>query len=278
MQEASGEPERFRFGENWQSFVGLVDEAAIGAAERGLEKLLPNRELAGRRFLDIGCGSGLSALAALRLGAASVDAIDLDRQSVEAARRLLQRFAPERAWTVRLGSALDLGTSETGAYDIVHSWGVLHHTGDLWGAFDRACAMTAPQGQIAVALYRRTPLCVFWSWEKRHYAAASPATQAAVRAVYETLYRAGLLATGRSPRRYEAAYRGARGMDWQHDVHDWLGGYPYQSTDPNEVASFLAARGFAMERVFEHAPVAFGIFGSHCDEYVAVRAHPRTES
>ena len=64
-------------------------------------------------------------------------------------------------------------------------------------------------------------------------------------------------------------------MDWHHDVHDWLGGYPYESTDPASVLAYLKALGFAPRQVFEHPAAAFGLFGSHCDEYVATRKEVR---
>ena len=261
----------FAFGENWQSFVATVDEAKILAAEEGLLRLLPRADIAGRRFLDIGCGSGLSALAALRLGARQVDALDVDAQSVAAADALLGTFAAGGAWTVRQKSVFDLSPARDGVYDIVHSWGVLHHTGDLWRALGCAAAMVAPNGRLVVALYRKTPLCPFWRCEKRLYAGAGPGAQRAARALYKTAFAAGLLATGRNPARYVRQYRSARGMDWHHDVHDWLGGYPYESTEPASVASFLARCGFALERSFVHRAAAAGLFGSHCDEYVAVR-------
>lgn len=262
---------RFRFGENWQSFVQTVDRDKIAAAEDGLRRLLPAEVLRGARFLDIGCGSGLSAVAACRLGTASVDALDADAASVAAAEALLAKFAPGRAWTVRQASVFDLSADALGTYDVVYSWGVLHHTGDLWRAFAGACDLVGPRGRIAVALYRHTPLCGFWVHEKKYYANAGAAAQRIVRGVYKSLFGLGLLATGSSPRRYIGAYRSARGMSWHHDVHDWLGGYPYEATEPGAVTRFLSARGFDIERILAHRPVAFGLLGSHCDEYVAIR-------
>lgn len=261
----------FRFGENWQSFVATVGPDKIAAAEEGLRRLFPANEIRGSRFLDIGCGSGLSALAAYRLGAASVEAIDRDAASVAATTALFAKFAPDCPRSVRQASVFDLAPERLGTYDIVHSWGVLHHTGDLWAAFERACAMVGDRGRLAVALYRRTRLCRLWALEKRFYAQAGPAPQAIVRAIYKAAYCAGLIATGRNPARYIAGYRSARGMDWHHDVHDWLGGHPYQSTDPAAVAAFLARSGFAIERVFARAPASGGMLGTHCDEYVASR-------
>lgn len=269
---------RFGFGRNWKSFVAGIGEKSIIEAENGLRRLFPDGALAGRRFLDIGCGSGLSMLAALRLGAVSAQGIDLDRESVEAAEALLSRHAAGRDWSVRQSSILDADPAALGTHDIVYSWGVLHHTGSLWQAMDRAVALVAPGGRFAFAIYRRTPLCGFWKLEKRLYIALPEIGQTAVRAAYKAAFLLALAMTGRNPRRYVAEYHGARGMDWHHDVHDWLGGYPYESTDPGEIAAFLRRRGFALERQIEHPPVALGIFGSHCDEFVALRAaSPRVD-
>lgn len=259
---------RFRFGENWQSFLSTVDAASINEARRNLERLFPNGALVGKSFLDIGCGSGLAMLAAAQLGA-HVTGIDLDPQSVAAARTLLRARLPDQAWSVENKSVFDLDPARNGRFMVVHSWGVLHHTGALWRAAERAIAMVAPRGCIAIALYRRTPFCRLWRAEKRIYTAAPHAAQAALRGVYKAVYIAGLAATGRNPARYIREYKTARGMSWAHNVHDWLGGYPYESATPAEVHRFLASHGFTLEREFTHCAAVAGLLGSHCDEYVA---------
>jgi 2-polyprenyl-6-hydroxyphenyl methylase/3-demethylubiquinone-9 3-methyltransferase len=262
---------RFAFGENWQSFLDTLDEESIAEARRGLARLFPNDEIKGRRFLDIGCGSGLSMLAAAELGACKVEGVDIDPKSVAAARALLSSKLPGGPWTVRVASVFDLTPGASGGFDIVYSWGVLHHTGDMWRAIEKAAALVAPGGLLALALYRKTPLCGFWQWEKRLYSASGKRVQASVRLIYRTCYAAGLIATGRSPLRYAREYKRARGMDWAHDIHDWLGGYPYQSAEPHAVTGFLDKLGFRMMRMFERPAALAGLLGSHCDEYVALR-------
>jgi len=264
----------FAFGENWQSFVRTVDEERIALAVQSLERLLPDGAARGKTMLDIGCGSGLSMLAAGRLGAARVDGVDIDPASAAAARALLSQHLSNDRWSVREGSVFDLSPEEQ-TYDIVHSWGVLHHTGDMWPAIDKAARLVAPGGTLVLALYRKTPLCGFWKREKRLYAACGPFMQRALRGLYRGVFFAGLLATGRNPSRYIRDYRNARGMDFSHDVHDWLGGHPYESVAPAEISGFLSQRGFRLIRTFEKPAPIVGLLGSHCDEFVAIRESSR---
>jgi ribosomal protein L11 methylase PrmA len=118
---------RFDFGENWGAFAQRVTEDHIAEAERGLRKLFPNQELKGASFLDVGCGSGLSMLAALRLGAAEVRGIDPDYRCLSATRYLLSKFAAKSRWNLEAKSILDFSEP----HDVTYCWGVLHHTGAM---------------------------------------------------------------------------------------------------------------------------------------------------
>src|SRR5207302_10440486 len=127
--------ERFEFGKNWGRFLEVLDDERIGEAEESLKKMLEVEGLAGKSFLDIGSGSGLFSLAARRLGA-RVHSFDYDPQSVACAAELRRRYFPnDEDWVVEPGSALDEAyLNRLGTFDIVYSWGVLHHTGAMWQA------------------------------------------------------------------------------------------------------------------------------------------------
>lgn len=269
MNAASPQAEpRFAFGANWSSYAATIGQAQIAEAERGLGALVEPAAIQGKRFLDIGCGSGLHALAALRHGAASVLALDYDPNSVATTSAVLQRHAPPgAAYEVRQGDVLALSPADIGAFDIVYSWGVLHHTGRMVEAMRRAAAVVAPGGLLAIALYRKTYMCGFWTWEKRLYCRASPGVQRAIEAIYVMLYRLQLLLRGGDFQRFCAEYKSNRGMDFYHDVRDWLGGYPYESIAPAEVDALLQPLGFAPVRRVVHEK-HLGLFGSGCDEYV----------
>src|SRR5690242_15270651 len=99
---------RFEFGENSTRFLEVVDEHRIVEAERSLREMLEVQRLDGRSFLDIGCGSGLFSLAAVRLGAERVHSLDFDPASVACAGELRRRYAADdERWTIEAGSALD---------------------------------------------------------------------------------------------------------------------------------------------------------------------------
>ena len=266
-EDLTGIESHFAFGENWADFADRLDETAIAHAEAGLVRLIDGPEFEGRSFLDIGCGSGLHTLSALRLGAGRALAVDIDSQSVATAGRVLERFAQGGAWQVEKASVFELEPAAIGVFDIVCSWGVLHHTGDLEGALDRATRMARPGGLIALGLYRRTLLDRFWAVEKRWYTGASHSAQTIARALYMASLAAGLLATRQSLRRFRETYKSRRGMSLAHDVHDWLGGYPYEPISAGEVATMMERLGFDEVKHMTRG-TSLGLLGSDCDEFV----------
>lgn len=260
----------FEFGKNWRDFLRHVDEDAIREAEEGLRRLIPLESLEGARFIDIGCGSGLHTLAALRLGAAQTLSIDIDGNSVKAARELLSRFAPSAPAEVRELSVFDAHPSDLGKFDIVYSWGVLHHTGAMWEAISRASMLVRDGGLFVLALYQKRPTCGAWALEKRIYTRSGAPVRAAIRSFYKAALYLRLLIGGRHPGHYIRNYKSARGMNFHTDVHDWLGGYPYQSASPEEVRAYLADAGFVPVREHTLEP-SFGLFGTGCAEYAFKR-------
>ena len=262
----------FAFGKNWQAYAAKISQPQILEAEKGLLRLLDLENVKGRRFLDIGCGSGIHSLAALRLGVRELVAVDVDADSIATTRALLEENAPGGPWRAEIISVFDLNPSQMGAFDVVYSWGVLHHTGDLLRAIRCAAAMVGEKGWFIFSLYRRTWMDSFWRWEKRWYAHASPAVQSLARNAYVSLFRLRFRMTGRSFQHYVENYFQNRGMDFYHDVHDWLGGYPYETITPAEVESVMQVLGFIPTRLPSQnrgfLGRNLGIFGSGCDEYV----------
>jgi len=258
--------DRFEFGKNWESFLPLIDEEAIRKAEDRMALFLGARDLSGRRFLDIGCGSGLHSLVALRFGAKEIVAIDVDPDSVATTLSVLERNWLGTNKSVHHASVFDLDKQGLGEFDIVYSWGVLHHTGDMNRAIDMAAKRVKPGGLFAVALYGKTRYCNLWKRIKRWYVSATPAEQARAERIYIRLFGFYLLLRGKRLSKHIAGYKHKRGMDFYHDVRDWIGGYPYESISPGELAQLLAPLGFEM--VKKNVRKRSGLFGSGNDEYL----------
>jgi SAM-dependent methyltransferase len=260
----------FEFGENWQVYSRKIDQGRIDFAMEGLMKLLPDG-LRGKSFLDIGCGSGLHSLAALKLGADSVVAIDLDENSVETTRRLLAQFVPQANWKADIVSIFDASPQTLGTFDIVYSWGVLHHTGDMWRAIERAAALVKPGGSFAIAIYAATQFDTVWKIEKRLYAHAPRALQWLARQVYMAALLGRRALLGENPIAYMRNYsKKLRGMNFSNDVHDWLGGYPYETARADDLIARVCAQGFTEVHSFP-IPRTRGLLGTGCNEFVFVR-------
>jgi 2-polyprenyl-3-methyl-5-hydroxy-6-metoxy-1,4-benzoquinol methylase len=246
---------RFPFGRNWAAFLSVLNEERIREAEGSLLRALGPDRLKGATFLDIGCGSGLFSLAAMRLGARRVHSFDFDPDSVGCARELRRRFFPDAVeWTIERGSVLDTAyLSALGQWSIVYSWGVLHHTGRMWDAIGNAARMVAPGGALFIAIYNdEGPRSRMWGTVKRIYNRHALG-RAAVSAVFIP-YFAGrgvlvdIFRRQHPARRYRDYYR-TRGMSMLHDWTDWLGGYPFEVARPEEIFDFLAARGFTLRKL-----------------------------
>lgn len=274
-QDLTKAEQHFAFGKNWASYSALITEEQIEQAEKAIIALLGSK-VEGSTFLDIGCGSGLHSLAALRLGAKEVVAIDLDRDSVHTTQHVLQKYAAGRSYRVEELSVFEVDRGTLGQFDIVYSWGVLHHTGSLLKAIEKASSVVRENGHLAIALYRRVWTDWFWSSEKVWYAHATAPAQARARSIYILFYKFGLICTGRSPSAFINNYKNKRGMDFTHDVHDWMGGWPYEAINPSEVEILITRLGFSLRKFNGSKGKLFGrdlgIFGSGCDEYLFQRS------
>ena len=271
MHVSNLEDGRFPFGRNWASFLEVLDESRIREAERSLSEMLGRDRITGATFLDAGSGSGLFSLAAVRLGARRVHSFDFDPESVACTQELRRRYFPTaQHWTIEQASVLDRAYLERlGQWDIVYSWGVLHHTGDMWKALDLVTRPIAPSGRLFIAIYNdQGPRSRAWTAVKRVYN-RSRVGRGAVLAVLVPYNVARGLAVDMIRRKNPLAryreYQRVRGMSTLHDWKDWFGGYPFEVATPEAIFDFFRDRGFSMTRLRTCG-------GSHgCNEFVFVR-------
>lgn len=251
---------RFQFGENWSRFLTLLNEDRIREAEKSLRNMLGLEgaaDLRGKSFLDIGSGSGLFSLAARRLGA-RVHSFDFDPQSVACARELKRRFfSGDLNWTINEASALDCNYLQTlGQFDVVYSWGVLHHTGEMWQALGNVAGLVKPEGKLFIAIYNDTgSQAARWKTIKKTYNRLPRALRPPFAALAmlpqeaKNFTKAMLRARPGDYIKTWTQYDRSRGMNRWRDIVDWVGGYPYEVAAPDEIFDFYHARGFSLEKM-----------------------------
>ncbi len=252
----------FKFGENWASFSKQLDEARIEEAMNSLTSLFGEDALKGKSFLDIGCGSGLFSIAAARLGARSVVGTDVDPISVTVSQaNAMQWLKDPAAVSFCQLSALDAEQMDTlGQFDVVYSWGVLHHTGNMALALENAAKRVAPGGLFMIAIYNRHWSSGGWKVIKWLYNRVGRIGQKIIIWVFTPIiFVAKWLVTFRNPLKMR------RGMDFVHNVVDWVGGYPYEYASAEDMSRRLAELGFASVEV-RRANTPIG-----CNEFICKR-------
>jgi 2-polyprenyl-6-hydroxyphenyl methylase/3-demethylubiquinone-9 3-methyltransferase len=238
--------------------------------------MLDTPSLEGLRFVDVGCGSGLFSLAARRMGA-RVESFDYDPASVGCALELKRRFfSGDEEWTIREGSALDTRfLASLGEFDVVYSWGVLHHTGAMWSALENVWHLVAPGGQLYIAIYHDAGTSSrIWLRVKRLYNRLPSGLRPLIIgpsfvALWGPIFLRDLLLG--SPLQTWRAHGHARGMTPWRDVIDWVGGYPYEFAKPEEIFDFYRKRGLNLLKLTT-------VNGNGCDQFVFRRDRTHSQA
>ncbi|HAW50654.1 TPA: class I SAM-dependent methyltransferase [bacterium] len=249
--------DRFPFGKNWEEFLErYFSQERVEQAKRSLLEFLELPTLEGLYSLDIGCGSGLFSLAAYELGASKIISFDIDPFSVRCCQRLWGMKGNPKNWEVMEGDILNEAfVSKLEPADIVYSWGVLHHTGNMWKAIERAGSLVKPGGLFYIALYNKRlerKGSRYWLKVKKRYNKSPMIVKRIMELTHIIRYTIiPQVIRLKNPFEYVKNYdKTSRGMGFYTDLKDWLGGLPYEFATVCEVFRFCHKKlGFKLKNL-----------------------------
>ena len=238
----------FSFGENWSEYKKKASPEQFDASLEDLETWLGTENIKGKRILDIGCGSGVHSYNFYRLGAKELTSFDYDIHSVNTTREFWKEAKEPSNWTVFQGSVLDENLmAGLGKYDIVYSWGVLHHTGSMWQAIYNSIQTVAPGGLFWIAIYQGVDTYEYDLELKKRYNNASWLGKKAM--VWYRVLRKIKTQLSRRENPFAWNKKNERGMDVYHDIIDWLGGLPYEVASVAQIRAFCEPEGLQLLKV-----------------------------
>jgi len=229
----------FSFGKNWKNYLNSLSIEKIQIAKQSLKDFLGN--IAGKTCIDIGSGSGIFSYSMYALGAKEITSVDIDPFSVQSSNYLRSKVKNPERWNIYQGSILDKKfISQSGKYDIVYSWGVLHHTGNMWEAIKNAASLVNDNGIFFLAIYNKTRSSRFWLEVKKVYNLSPKIGKKLMNfLLFSGMYFILPLLSLKNPLIRLKNYKKNRGMDPMTDVKDWLGGYPFEVATFKEIVTFL---------------------------------------
>ncbi len=141
------------------------------------------------------------------------------------------------------GSILE-DCSGLGQFDIVYSWGVLHHTGDMYKALNNASKHVKSGGKLIISIYNKHFTSKSWKQMKKLYNNSPKVIKMFLFLITYIVKGAGVWITqGKNP------FRKSRGMNFYFDIYDWIGGYPYEYASIEEIRSFFEKLNFKVLEV-----------------------------
>ncbi len=122
-----------------------------------MQKLCKFDAFKGKALLEIGCGLGTDLLQFARHGAV-VTGVDLTEESVALAKKRFELYGVQGTFCTADAENLPFADN---SFDVVYSFGVLHHTPNTQKAIDEVYRVVKRGGEIVIMLYHKHSLHVW---------------------------------------------------------------------------------------------------------------------
>ena len=239
----------FTFGLNWLDFVNeRINEKIIESSLTKINEWFDNGNLLkGKNVIDIGCGSGLHSLNLGRYSK-SITSLDVDENCIKSTKLLKEKYSQKyniNNWEIIHKSILDSDVIKLPKYDIVYSWGVLHHTGNMWQAIDNAAKLCKDNGILFITLYSAYEVYFPTLIYKLKFNNASKFQK--IKMISDRV----MLAKHRQKDNEHWNRLTSRGMNVYNDIVDWCGGYPYEVATTELICKYLEPKGFKIIKKYD---------------------------
>ena len=153
------------------------------------------------------------------------------------------------------GSALDSEfLDQLGRYNIVYSWGLLHHTGKMWAAIDNCIYLVNDDGIFFIAIYNDQGIkshfwwMVKWLYNRLPRFLRKPfAYTAGFFVIFLMLLKHTIKLKLMVILGSNFDYKQSRGMSMLSDIDDWYGGFPYEFSTYEYLVDYVQSEGFELQ-------------------------------
>ncbi len=116
-----------------------------------------------KKVLEVGVGAGTDFLQWVRSGALAYG-IDLTQEAIDHVQKRLDLYGL-KAEKIQVGDAENL-PFDSNTFDLVYSWGVIHHSPNTKRCLDEIIRVAKPGGRVKIMIYNRRSLVVFYRYLK----------------------------------------------------------------------------------------------------------------